>query len=254
MSLRIVIIEDEPAIARNLAYLISEVESDATILVKLESIKDSVEWFNNNTNYDLIFSDIRLSDGLSFEIFQQLQINVPVVFITAHNEYALNAFKANGIDYILKPFDEESLKAAIIKFKNFAGKNIFSQAEMMNLLQHIKTEASSHRQSLLVHYRDKLIPVNINDIHFFYSKNEIVHAQLQNIKYLIDGPLEKLEQQLNPSQFFRANRQFIVNRNAIKEAHFYFNGRLLLNVHPEPPEQILISKARVPEFKDWMNR
>ncbi len=254
MSLRIVIIEDEPAIARNLVYLINEIENDASILVKLENIKESIEWFNNNANYDLILSDIRLSDGLSFEIFQQVNIKVPVIFITAHNEYALDAFKANGIDYILKPFDEDTLKTALTKFKNFGSKNIFSTDDIEKLLKNIKTETSSHKQSLLVHYSDKLIPVNIKNIHFFYSKNEIVHAHLQTIQYIIDGTLEKLEQQLNPSDFFRANRQFIINREAVNEVHFYFNGRLLLKTNPEPPEQILISKARVPEFKEWMNK
>lgn len=254
MSFRVVIIEDEPAIARNLSYLINEIAHEANVLVALESVKESIEWFNSNNNYDLILSDIRLSDGLSFEIFQQVNINVPVIFITAYNEYALDAFKANGIDYILKPFDEEDLKLALTKFKNFGSKNVFNQADILKLLQSIKPETQSHKQSLLVHYRDKLIPVNISDIHFFFSKNEIVHAHLQNIQYIIDGTLEKLEQQLNPLQFFRANRQFIINRKSIIEVHFYFNGRLLLNIHPEPPEKILISKARVPEFKEWMNK
>ena len=254
MSLHIVIIEDEPAIARNLSYLINEIENDANVLVRLENIKESVKWFNNNNNYDLILSDIRLSDGLSFEIFQQVKINVPVIFITAYDEYALDAFRANGIDYILKPFDENNLKTALNKFKSFGSKNIFSQDDILKLLKNIKSVTPPHKQSLLVHYRDKLLPVNINDVQFFYSKNEIVHAYLQSIQYIIDGTLEKLEQQLNPLQFFRANRQFIVNRKALSEVHFYFNGRLFLKISPEPPEKILISKARAPEFKEWMNK
>ena len=255
MSLRIVIIEDEPAIARNLNHIIKDVEPNADIRTILSSVKESTDWFKNNSeNVDLVFSDIQLNDGLSFEIFQHVKINVPVIFVTAYNEYALNAFKANGIDYILKPYDEDTIKTALDKYKNLSAKNnMHLQADLFKLLQN-SIQLPNYKQSLLVHYRDKLIPVNINDVCFFYSKNEIVHSYLQNIQYIIDGTLEKLQQELNTLQFFRANRQFIVNRSAVKEASFYFNGRLVLKVNPEPPEQILISKARVPEFKEWMNK
>jgi two-component system LytT family response regulator len=199
--------------------------------------------------------DIQLNDGLSFDIFDLVQVNAPVIFITAYNEYALKAFKANGIDYILKPLDEAELTAALNKFKKLRGSPAVTNTKaLQDVLQQVKIQPG-YKRSFLVHYRDKLIPLSTADIQWFYTQNETVHAAIAaGNQYIIEDTLEKLQVSLDPLQFFRANRQFIVNRHAIQEVNFYFNGRLLVKVQPAPKENILISKARVPEFKEWMNR
>jgi len=255
MNLRIAIIEDEPATARRLKHLLQDVDPGIEVLATLNSIAASVQWLQLNAhNCTLLLMDIQLTDGMSFNIFDHVKLNVPVIFITAYNEYALQAFKANGIDYLLKPIDEDALKKSIEKFKMLSAAVANNYVpQLNNALQQLKIHAGFKR-SFLVHFRDKLIPISTTDIQWFYTQNEMVQAATSNNSYYsIDDPLEKLQQQLDPAQFFRANRQYIVNRSAIQEVNFYFNGRLLLKVSPAPKENILISKARVPEFKEWMN-
>lgn len=255
MKLNVVIVEDEPATARQLKHLLLEADPAIEVMATLNTVAEAVQWFKNNNSYcQLVLMDIQLSDGLSFEIFEAVEISAPVIFITAYNEYALKAFKANGIDYILKPVDAEELNAALHKFKKLKGEGpVAGVKSIQQVLGQIKVQ-SGYKRSFLVHYRDKLIPLSAVDIKWFYTQNETVHAAVEGgTHYIIEDTLEKLQVTLDPAQFFRANRQFIVNRAAILEAGFYFNGRLILKVHPVPKEHILISKARVPEFKEWMN-
>ena len=257
MKINIAIIEDEPATARSLKLLFQETNPDIEVVAVLSTVAASIEWLKaNNKNCDLLFMDIRLGDGLSFEIFEGITPEAPVIFVTAYNEYALKAFKKNGIDYILKPFEEEDIIQAITKFKKLKNSSKTEPGkDLQSILHEIKIQ-STYKKSFLIHYRDKLIPLNASDIHWFQSLNETLHALTGDNKlYTIEGgTLEKLQQELDPEKFFRANRQFIINRNAILEVDFFFNGRLLLKVNPSSKENILISKARVPEFKEWMNR
>jgi len=255
-ELRIVIVEDEPATARNLAYMLQGLDSTIIITATHASVEDAVSWFKANAgNYDLVFTDIKLSDGLSFDIFKQVDIKTPVVFVTAYNDYGITAFKNNGIDYILKPFDTDEVEQALNKFKKFAlPHHTVSSKQLAQLLEQMGV-VKTHRRSFLVHYRDKLIPVEASSIAFFYTANEIVYAYVADGRiYVIDATLDALMQQIDPELFFKANRQFIVNRKAITEVDLYFNGRLSLKLKPEAPEKILVSKARVPEFKEWMNK
>ena len=256
-SLNVVIVEDEPVSARNLAYLLKQLDNRLEVVITLGAVEDAVEWFSEaGSAYDLVFMDIRLADGVSFDIFKRVQLTKPVIFITAYNDYAIPAFKNNGIDYILKPFDDAEVEQALQKFKNFTAQPNPPQAiNIEELVNQLSTGVKSYKKSFLVHFRDKLIPVETVKIAWFYTANEIVYAQtLDNKQYVIDFTMEQLEKQLDDSQFFRANRQFLVNRKEITEVDFYFNGRLLVKVKPEPPERIIISKARTPEFKSWMNR
>lgn len=252
--LKIVIVEDEPVSARNLAHQLKIIDDTIEVLSILPGINEAVEWFTENQNsYDLVFMDIRLSDGLSFDIFKQVVISKPVVFVTAYNDYAIQAFKNNGIDYILKPFDEMEIKQALDKFKNLMGQqaNAFN---LSGLIEQLTVGSKAYKKSFLVHFRDKLIPVETIKIAWFYTANELVYAQTTDARqYVIDFTMEQLEKQLDPIIFFRANRQFIINRKEITEVDFYFNGRLSVKVRPAPPESVIISKARVPEFKAWMN-
>ncbi|MBD1386691.1 response regulator transcription factor [Mucilaginibacter rigui] len=256
-ALRIVLIEDEPVTARNLAHILEHLDENISIISMLTGVKEAVGWFNAHLHhYDLVFMDIRLTDGLSFEIFKQARVNRPVIFVTAYNDYAIEAFKNNGIDYILKPFNEQEVARALQKFET-----LFRSAEQVpdgsmftRLLEQFQASVKSYKKSFLVHYRDKLVPVETVKIAWFYTESEMVYGHTFDGKqYILDFTLEQLEQQLDPQLFFRANRQFIINRAAILEADFYFNGRLSVKVKPEPAERILISKARVPEFKSWMN-
>jgi len=252
----IVIIEDEVVTARNLAHLLKEIDNNINLVNTLDTVVNSVIWFNENQSpVDLIFMDIRLADGLSFDIFKATKINCPVIFVTAYNDYAITAFKNNGIDYILKPFDEEEIRNAYQKFKLLTGHTKGNQNPSINeILAQLGSLYKTYKKSFFVHYRDKLLPIETIKIAWFYTAHEIVYATtIENSQYVIDFTMEQLEQQLSPEYFFRANRQFIINRNAIIEVDFYFNGRLSVKVKPNPTEHILISKARVPEFKRWMN-
>jgi two-component system, LytTR family, response regulator LytT len=256
MALRVAIIEDEPATARNLQHMLQDAAPEAEVLAILPGVAESVSWLQENAQQcDLLFMDIRLSDGLSFEIFSQVHLTLPVIFVTAFDDYALQAFKANGIDYILKPFDDGELKQALVKFNRLRSQSagVDGYAQLLKIAESLKG-GSSYKQSFLIHSRDKLIPVAVSQIVWFYTANEIVYAgTTDNKQHIIDATMEQLQQQLDPANFFRANRQFIVQRKAITEVDFYFNGRLSVKVHPPAKEQILISKARVPEFKQWMN-
>ena len=250
--LRILIIEDEPVNARNLAFVLQDADAAVEIVATLPSVVASVNWLQANKNCDLIFMDIQLADGLSFEIFSQVNIMQPVIFVSAFDEYALRAFRANGIDYVLKPFLREDIERALNKYKRWtqAPADVAALKKMIQSLQ----QAPAYKRSFLVHHRDKLIPVATETIAWFYSKAEVVQAcTADRRQYFIDHTLEELQQLLDPSDFFRANRQFIVQRKYILEVNFYFNGRLLLNMHAPGPENVLISKARVPVFREWMN-
>jgi two-component system response regulator LytT len=255
--IRFVIIEDEPVTARNLHHTIREADEETTHLTTLESVQQSVAWLNENpTGYDLLFMDIRLTDGLSFRIFEQTTIHSPVIFITAYDDYALQAFRTNGIDYILKPFEKPDLERALQKFRKLKGQQ---PAQDNNLLLQktadvFKQLSPGYKQSFLVHARDKLIPIPSKDIAWFTTTNETSWAYtFDKRRFMVEFTLEQLQQQLNPQDFFRANRQCIIQRRAITEVEFYFNGRLLLKADPATEDAVLISKARVPEFKAWMN-
>jgi len=256
--LRIVIIEDEPASARNLAHVLLKLDESIEVVGMLSGVMDAVRWFGDGAiDYNLVFMDIRLADGLSFDIFKRVNISKPVVFVTAYNDYAIQAFKNNGIDYILKPFDESDVEQALNKFKSLVlnVENGQINLNLEQLIAQLTTGVKSYKRSFLVHYRDKLIPVETAKIAWFYTANELVYAHtIDSRQYVLDFTMEQLEQQLDPVQFYRANRQFIINRSEITEVAFYFNGRLMVKIKPEPPESIIISKARVPEFKSWMNR
>lgn len=253
-DLRVVIVEDEPAIARNLAHLLLSLDNQQVIAAMLPTVADSVAWFKENeTGYDLVFMDIRLADGLSFDIFKQIPLSKPVIFVTAYNDYALPAFKHNGLDYILKPFDPEEIKRALVKYRAWT----YSPAEtppLAALAEQLQRVIRSYKRSFLVHYRDKLVPVASSQVAWFYTAHEIVYAHTADDRqYVIEFTLEQLEQQLDPAIFYRANRQFIINKHMVAEVDFYFNGRLTVKVKPEPPERILISKARVTAFRNWMD-
>ena len=250
MKLNLIIVEDELTAAENLRLMLKEIDTDINVMAILPGIKKSLEWLSSNKHPDLAFFDIQLEDGLSFEIFKEAEVDFPVIFTTAFDEYAIEAFKVNSIDYILKPIKEDDLIFSLEKYEKLNKRNV--ELEVVDkILGSIRSEQKA--TTFLVHLRDKLIPVSAKDMAYFYIREGLVRGcSHQNKLYPIDHTLDELEESLETNQFFRANRQYIVNRKAILEMEFFFNGRLSLKIAPPTPETVLISKARVPVFKSWM--
>ena len=259
MGLRIVIIEDEPAIARHLQHLIQGIDGTNQVVQMIDSVKTGKHWLTHNEeSYDLIFSDIQLLDGTSFEIFEEVQPINPIVFITAYQEYTLEAFNTNGIHYIIKPFQNEDIAKALHKFnlltKVDENRGLVDITKLKPLIDSLTKQNSNYKTAYLVHYQNKLIPIKTDEIAWFFTENEVVFAQtFKNKKYTLDSTLERVASELSPVDFTRVNRQFVLSRAAIRDIDFYFNGRLIVNVIPAPEQQIIISKAKVPAFKKWMN-
>ena len=195
--------------------------------------------------------DIHLADGDSFRIFKSVDIAIPIIFTTAYDEYALEAFKVNSIDYLLKPFKEEDLKRALEKLQRLTATERATATERVENM--VASTESDTLRTILVRFKDKLIPVSMEDVAYFYTFSErVTLTTLDGTTYTIDKTLETLTQQLDANKFFRANRQFIVSRKAVKDIAVWFGSRLALNLVIETPERIIISKARVPEFKRWL--
>lgn len=248
---KVVIVEDETAAAVNLRSMLKSINPDVEVLDVLESVEEAVEFFSKGVEADVVFMDIHLADGDSFRIFQSVDITIPIIFTTAYDEYALQAFKVNSIDYLLKPFKEEDLTRALDKLQRLTATERATAAERVEAM--VSASDSDTLRTILVRFKDKLIPISMDDVAFFYTFSErVTLTTLDGASYPVDKTLETLTQQLDPVKFFRANRQFIVSRKAVKDIAVWFGNRLALNLQIETPERIIISKARVPEFKRWL--
>lgn len=248
---RVIIVEDETAAVVNLRSMLTSVVGDVEVVAVLESVEEAVEFFNGDYVADVVFMDIHLADGDSFRIFRSVEIDTPIIFTTAYDEYALEAFKVNSIDYLLKPFKEEDLRRAMDKLTRLTNMERKEQSDnRKRLVDEVQMQAL---QTMLIRYKDKIIPIKIEDVAYFYTSEErVTLTTLTGESYQVDKTLEALSQQLSPTQFFRANRQFIVARVAVRDIAVWFGSRLALNLVVETPERIIISKARVPEFKQWL--
>lgn len=252
--MKVVIVEDELAASENLIYLINSIDAEIEILTVLDSVKASVAYFSKGTDAELVFMDIHLADGVSFEIFDQVSLNIPIIFTTAYDQYAIKAFKVNSVDYLLKPLNEEELAEAINKFKNKSLESSTNDNHLEGLMKLLQTKNKSYKTTYLVHQRDELIPIKTDDIAYFFIDTGIVKGvTFTNKSYTVDKKLEDIESELNPELFHRINRQFVVNRNAVTNIKFYFNGKLIINVNPPFSERIVISKAKASDVKGWMN-
>ena len=248
---RVIIVEDETAAVVNLRSMLAAIEPEAEVVAVLESVEEAVEYFSKDAVADVVFMDIHLADGDSFRIFQSVDIDIPIIFTTAYDEYALEAFKVNSVDYLLKPFKEEELRRAIDKLCRLTK---LERDEQRTKRNRMAEEVQTHEvQTMLLRYKDKIIPVGVDEVAFFYTSSErVTLTTLTGQTYAVDKTLEALGQQLSPHMFFRANRQFIISRAAVKDIVVWFGSRLSLNLVVETPERIIISKARVPEFKQWL--
>ena len=251
MIKRVVIVEDETAAAVNLRSMLNNILPEMEVVSVLESVEEAVEFFSGDVDADVVFMDIHLADGDSFRIFQSVDITIPIIFTTAYDQYALEAFKVNSIDYLLKPFKEEDLQRAIDKLQRLTATERDGNRERVAKM--VASSTTENLQTLLVRYKDKIVPVSMDDVAFFYTFAErVTLTTLEGTTYPVDKTLETLANQLSSEKFFRANRQFIVSRKAVKDIVVWFGSRLALNLQIETPERIIISKARVPEFKRWL--
>ncbi|MFZ4400101.1 MAG: LytR/AlgR family response regulator transcription factor [Bacteroidales bacterium] len=243
------IIEDEVSASNHLKTLLLKLDSCIEILAIIDSVKSGIQWFECNQHPDLIFSDIQIADGLSFSLFDQIHTQAPIIFTTAYDEYAIQAFKLNSIDYILKPIDPEILKFSYAKYTT---QQLFSGQKILELIKRESQIKKTFRRSFLVNFQDKLIPVLVESIAYFFISEGIVYAQLSTREqFPIDLKMDDIMEQLDPSLFFRANRQFIIAKNSIKEIILYFNSRILLKMHIPSSEDIIISREKVTLFKKW---
>ena len=250
--MNILIIEDEKPAARLLQRKVEKL--GLQIHHMLHSVEESIVWFNNNPHPDLIFLDIQLSDGLSFEIFEQVDIKSAVIFTTAYDEYALRAFKLNSIDYLLKPIDEEELEVAISKFKNQFQKHTISSLDfeaIKRMLVNPVEKEYKKRFSVKIGHQLKVIP--IEEVECFYSENKGTYLHtLDNRDYLLDTTLEILENEINPKDFFRINRKFIIPLKSIKEIQVYTNSRLKIVLPSYKDDEVIVARERVSDFKEWI--
>jgi DNA-binding LytR/AlgR family response regulator len=251
--MRIVIIEDEKLTAEDLRETILKTVPDARIMAVLYSVSSAIEWFRNNEHPDLIFSDIQLGDGLCFEIFKTICTDTPVIFCTAYDEYALKAFDANGIDYILKPFDETTIEAAFEKYNSLKKKFTGTGSNLDQIIRLFETKKKASTGSVLVYKQDKILPISLESIALFYIENEITHLITFDFKqYTIDQTIEKLEAVCS-DRFYRVNRQFLINRAAVKEASQYFARKLSLTLSVPYKGTITVSKNKVSDFLNWLS-
>jgi two-component system response regulator LytT len=250
--MKIVIIEDELKAAKSLANLINKIRPEAQIAAQLQSIEGAVDYLSENEQPDLIFMDIQLSDGLSFEIFKSAEILCPVVFCTAYGEYAMDAIKANGIDYLLKPFSQEDLQLAFEKVENF--RNFFQQnkqPDLDGLFKRIGLDEG--KKSFLVFKHHKYTTVQTDQIAFIYIRNESASIMtFQQQEYAISQSMDQVQNLLSSRQFFRLNRQYLINFSAIKEVEHYFGRKLFVRLVIPSPEQLLIGKEKTSAFLSWL--
>ncbi len=252
--MKALIIEDETAAALNLAAILKQTAPDLEIVATLESVEESVEWLRTNPQPDLLFMDIHLADGNSLRIFDFVEITAPVIFTTAYDQYALEAFKVNSIDYLLKPIKTADVERALTKLRRLTSVERSDYGRRVQTMAAAEHGGHNGNESVfLVHVRDRIIPLHREQIAFCYTANERVTAyDYDGTQYPLNRTLEMLQTQLPEADFFRANRQFIIARRAVKEIVVWFGSRLSLSLTVATPERIIISKARVPEFKAWL--
>lgn len=251
--MKVLIIEDEAPAFRRLQRILESLDESIEIIEVIDTVEESINWLNNNALPDLIFMDIQLADGLSFEIFESIEIAAPVIFTTAYDEYALKAFKVNSIDYLLKPIDEEKLAQSLSKLKSL--RSTFSSVpDLKAILRGIQPEQKKYKSRFLVKSRDRLLSIKANDIAYFITENGIVYLfTKEGDKKVFDKPLDQIEEQLDPENFFRINRQCVANIEAIEAAHAYDKGKIMVELRPKTSQTVLVSREKATEFKRWMD-
>jgi two-component system, LytTR family, response regulator LytT len=247
--MRVLIVEDETSAYINLKKILEEVDNTIEIAENTESIKQTVKWLENNTAPDLIFMDIHLSDGSAFNIFNLVTVDAPIVFTTAYDEYAIEAFKVNSIDYLMKPIEKSEVKRAIDKYRKLNGHDLIKYINQLSQL----IPSGRYPEKLLIPVNDKLIQVTLNEVVCFYTTdNSTQIILLDRQKFFYNKSLDSIINTVNPFLFFRANKQFVIAKKHISDITIWFDNRLLISLKVETPERIYISKNKAALFKQWM--
>ncbi len=249
--MKVLIIEDETAASENLIAMLQEIDPEIEVLKVLESVQQTVRWLSSNPAPDLIFMDIHLSDGSAFTLFQEMEVTVPIVFTTAYDQYALDAFTVNSVDYLLKPIKTSELTRALDKFKRWTHSDVMEYLQRMMKMK--PSTSNDYMTSLLVPVKDKLVPVSMEDVACIYSTDRKTQIFLKSGQMMLyNRSLDSIIVGLDPSRFYRANKQYIVARDCVKEIVVWFDSRLLLRMPIELPEPLFVSKNKAAEFKNWM--
>jgi DNA-binding LytR/AlgR family response regulator len=254
--MKVFIIEDEPLAVQKLTKLLREIAPYIQIVGTADGIESSVEWLQAHPTPDLVLMDIELCDGQSFEIFNQIEVKSPVIFTTSYDEYAIQAFRVNSVDYLLKPIKREDLERALQKYEklNRSHSQAIDISKLINELQK-QNQPKEYRTRFLVKQGQRLMPVETTDIAYFFSEDGLTFFMTRDrIKHLLDYTLEELDTMLDPKQFFRISRQFIIEVRSVGQIHNHFNGKLKLDLRPSIDKEVTVSRERVSDFKDWMGR
>lgn len=255
--MNIVIIEDEALAAKKLEHMLSEITTEVSVAATLESIEDAVSWFESNLHPDLIFMDIQLEDGLSFDILNRVDIDCPIIFTTAYDQYALQAFKSKSIDYLLKPIGMEDLNRAFIKYRDIYGNQksfLYMKEEIRSLGHLLQSNQKIYKNRFLVQLGNKLHSISTTDIAYFKSEDRtILLVTKDNHRFPLDRTLDAIEAELNPIQFSRANRQFIIQIDSISKIEPHFKGRLKLTLKPGRDVDLVISSDKSRHMRKWLD-
>jgi len=250
--MKILLIEDEDPAAKRLQKMLQEAIPDAEVTDNIVSVSSGIKWFKENELPDLIISDIQLSDGLSFEIFKAVEILCPVIFTTAYDQYAIEAFTVNSIDYLLKPIKKEELAAALHKFNKI--KPVASAIDIQQLLKSFTNPSQEYKKRFVVRYGEHIKTINIEDVAFFYTEDKVNFLTTkEGRRFAIDYNLDSLENMLDPKSFFRINRQYIISIHSIAEMFAYSKSRVLVKLNPSAKHETIVSTERSADFKLWLD-
>lgn len=249
--MKILIVEDETVAYENLVEILAEVAPEAEVVGNTESVRQTVRWLQTKPKPDLLLMDIHLSDGSSFAIFDIIQVETPIIFTTAYDQYALDAFRVNSIDYLLKPIKPQELRRALDKYSRFSPPELLSYLARLGQLS--TSPEPKYKDKLLIPFKDKLLPIGTSEIACFYTTDKSTQLFLRDGRsYPFGKTLDQVMPQLNPAHFQRANKQFIVARESVKDLTIWFDNRLLVTLDVEVPERIYVSKNKASEFKSWI--
>ena len=250
--MNVLIVEDEELAAKRLIKILSEIDNTINIVGQFDTVEDTVAWLLSEPNPDLIFLDIQLADGLSFEIFELTEVRTPIIFTTAYDQYALNAFKVNSIDYLLKPITKEDVAASLKKYEQRIGNNNFEKSQFEALM---KSFSNQHKNRFLIKIGEHIKSIPTNDIGYFFSRDKATYCMtLTGKNYLLDYSLDQLAPMVNPEKFFRINRAYMVSFEVIKDMISYTNSRLKLVLEHSDDNEIIVSRERVQDFKKWLDQ
>ncbi|HMV10671.1 MAG TPA: LytTR family DNA-binding domain-containing protein [Cyclobacteriaceae bacterium] len=253
--MNVLIIEDEPLAVQRLETLVGDIHPGANIVSRIDSVKKSVQWFKSNPSPDLVLMDIQLADGISFQIFEQCEVNAPVIFTTAYDEYALKAFKVNSIDYILKPVDKTDLANALRKLESLKNAQPTQTQLMQSITQAMQMLTRKYKERFVIKVGEHLKTVDTKSILYFYSQEKTTFCHTSdNRNYILDYTLEQLETLVDPTDYFRANRKYLVGNNSIQDIISYTNSRLRLVLKNSQDNDIIVARERVQDFRLWLDR